>query len=226
MVGVSRKPPKTLPDPSDLPPDLEPGPGTVEPAASWDGVEAVAGVAVPDTVPDLEVRECRFRGVDLSGRVFTGLHCRDTAFVACDLSAAVLDGAVLNRVTFTGCRLSGTVLSGARLRDVRITDCGADLLSLRMTRASYLWVEDSTVRGADLHEFAGEDCAFLRCDLTGANLERAHLGGTALHGSVLDDVRGALALRGVRIGPDRQVTLGAALLDVLGVQVTASPDRS
>jgi hypothetical protein len=56
---------------------------------------------------------------------------------------------------------------------------------------------------------------------TGAELDRAELAGARLHGSVLDDVRGALSLRGARIGPEQRIALGAALLDALGVQVTA-----
>jgi uncharacterized protein YjbI with pentapeptide repeats len=171
-------------------------------------------------VPDLDVRESRFAGADLSGRRLPGLSLRDTAFDRCDLSGAVLDGAVLDRVTFTGCRLTGVVLSGTTLRDVRITDCRADLANLRMARARFLLVEDSVLRGADLHEFAGTDVALLDCDLTSADLDRANRAGTRLHGSTLDDVRAATSLRGARIGPEQQMAVGAALLTALGIQVT------
>lgn len=209
---------KLLPDPPEVPPRYEPVP-EVESGALWDGLE-ITDVEFPATVADLDVRESRFAGTDLSGRTFTGLSLRDTLFERCDLSGAILDGAVLDRVTLTGCRLTGTVLSGTTLRDVRITDCRADLLNLRMARARFLVVEDSVLRGADLHELAGTDVAFLDCDLTGADLERADLAGARLHGSTLDDVRGALSLRGARIGADQQVTVGAALLAALGIAVT------
>lgn len=214
---------KATPDPPEVPPAYDPAPEGIGPGALWDGVEAGPTLAVPGVVAEADLRECRFAGVDLSGRTFTGLHLRDTAFVRCDLSGAVLDRAVLERVTFADCRLTGTVLSGAALRDVRVTDSRADLLTLRMARASWLLVEGSALRGADLHEFAGTHCAFLDCDLTGANLDRADLTGAHLHGSILDDVRGALSLRGARIGPDQQVALGAALLAALGIQVTDAP---
>ncbi len=213
---------KTAPDPPDQPPRFVPAPAELEPGV-WDGVEAGAELVVPAVVADLELRESRLSGVDLSGRTFSGLHVRDTVFVRCDLSGAVLDRAVLERVTFTGCRLTGTVLSGANLRDVVLTDCRADLLNLRMATARFLAARGTGLRGADLFEFTGTDVTLLGCDLTGADLDRAGLAGAQLHGSVLDDVRGALSLRGARIGAEQQITLGAALLDALEVTVTDPP---
>jgi uncharacterized protein YjbI with pentapeptide repeats len=195
----------------------------LDPGAVWDGVQAGEELDAPRVVPDLEVRECRFTGVDLSGRSFPGLHVRDTVFTRCDLSGAVLDRAVLERVVFDGCRLTGTVLSGATLRDVHLTACRADLLALRMASAKFLLVEDTGLRGADLHEFTGTDVALLGCDLTGADLDRAARAGAHLHGSVLDDVSGALSLRGARIDADQQIALGAALLAALDVRVTDRP---
>jgi len=213
---------KACPDPPDTPATFDPAP-PVESATVCDGVEVGAEIEIPEVVADLDVRESRWVGVDLSGRRFTGLHVRDTAFLHCDLSGAVLDQAVLARVTFTDCRLTGVVLSGTTLRDVRITDCRADLVNLRMARASFLWVQDSTLRGADLHQFRGTHCAFLGCDLAGADLDRADLTGAYLHGSTIDDVRGVLCLRGARISPDQQVPLGAAMLAALDVTVTEPP---
>ncbi len=218
-----RKRTKTRPDRPDLPPGFDPAPAVLEPGAVWDGVEAGEELDAPGVVPDLDLRECRFTGVDLSGRSFPGLHVRDAVFTRCDLSGAVLDRAVLERVVFDGCRLTGTVLSGATLRDVRLTGCRADLLALRMASAKFLLAEDTGLRGADLHEFTGTDVALLGCDLTGADLDRAGLAGAHLHGSVLDDVSGALSLRGARIDADQQIALGAALLAALDVRVTDRP---
>ncbi len=218
-----RKRTKTRPDRPDLPPGFDPAPAVLEPGVVWDGVEAGEELDAPGVVPDLDLRECRFAGVDLSGRSFPGLHVRDTVFVRCDLSGAVLDRAVLERVEFDGCRLTGTVLSGATLRDVHLTGCRADLLALRMASAKFLLAEDTGLRGADLHEFTGTDVALLGCDLTGADLDRAALAGAHLHGSVLDDVSGALSLRGARIDADQQIALGAALLAALDVRVTDRP---
>jgi uncharacterized protein YjbI with pentapeptide repeats len=216
----TRRPPKRRPDAPDLPPRLDPAPDAVEAGAFLDGVAVGPGIAVPEHVPDLRCHETRWTGVDLSGRRFTGLHVRDTEFVQCDLSGATLDDAVLTRVTFTDCRLTGIGLAGAELADVVISAGHADLAGLRMARARYLLVEDTSCRGADLYRFTGADCAFLRCDLAEAAFDEARLERVRMHGSRLDDVRGALSLRGAQIGPDQVVTLGAALLGAVGIAVT------
>lgn len=211
---------KIHPDPPDLPPTWEPAPEELGSGDRCDGVEAGPDLHLPEHVADLRLQECRLTGVDLSGRSFGALRARDTEFVRCDLSGAVLDDAALTRVTFTDCRLTGVVLSGAALTDVRISGCTADLAAFRRARASFLLVEDTSLRGVDLYEFTATTCAFLRCDLTGAVLEDAHLAGTDLHGSTIEDVRGALALRGCRIGAEQLVPVGAVLLEALDVRIT------
>jgi hypothetical protein len=218
---VARKPlaSKTSPDRPDLPPRFDPAPVPGD-GDLWDGVEAGPETEFPEHLADLRLHECRFRGVSLAGRTLSGLRCRDTEFVQCDLSGAVLDDAVFTRVTVTDCRLTGAELNGAGLTDVRISGCRADLVRLRMATGTFLHVEDTSLRGADLYRFTARDCAFLRCDLGEASLEDARLTGTDLHGSTVDDLRGPLALRGCRIGPDQLVPVGALLVAALGVEIT------
>ena len=210
---------KTTPDRPDLPRSFDPAPFP-EDGDLWDGVEAGPDTEFPEHVADLRLHECRLRGAHLAGRTFSGLHCRDTEFVQCDLSGAMLDDAVFTRVTFTDCRFTGAELNGAGLNDVRLDGCRADLVRLRMAKGTFLHVEDTVLRGADLYRFTAQDCAFLRCDLTDAVLEDARLAGTNLHGSTLESVRGPLALRGTRIGPDQLVAVGAMLLAAMGVEIT------
>jgi uncharacterized protein YjbI with pentapeptide repeats len=217
------RPQKVGPDAPDVPDDREPAPAALESGAVWDCVDADAGVSVPEDVYDCTMQESRWVGADLRERRFAGLRCRDTQFERCDLSGAVLDEAVLTRVTFTNCRLSGLVLSGAELADVRISDSRADLASLRMARGKYLLVENTSLHAADFYEFAGTECALLGCELTGANFQDSRLTGMRLHGSTLDDIRGALSLRGARIGSDQLVPLGVAMLDALEIRVTDGP---
>ncbi|MFR9802303.1 pentapeptide repeat-containing protein [Pseudonocardia sp. RS010] len=214
------RPTKAGPDRPDLPTSFDQAPAALDPGAFWDGVEAGPGTEVPEHVPDLRLHECRLSGLDLAGRTLSGLHCRDTEFHRCDLSGAVLDDAVFTRVTFTDCRFTGAVLDGAGLNDVRISGCRADLARLRMATGTFLHVEDTSLRGADLYRFTARDCAFLRCDLGEASLEDARLAGTDLHGSTVDGLRGPLALRGCRIGPEQLVPVGALLLAALGVEIT------
>jgi uncharacterized protein YjbI with pentapeptide repeats len=220
---MARRPTKTRPDPPDLAPRRDPAPAVLESSALWDGVEAGADVEVPEHVAGVRLQESRWVGADLSGRRLAGLQCRDTEFVGCNLSGAVLEDASLTRVAFTGCRLTGVVLSGAALRDVRITEGRADLALLRMAKARHLWIEDTSLRGADLYAFEGADCAFLGCDLTDAALGDARLPGVLLHGSTVDAVRGAESLRGARISADQVVPLGAALLAALDITVSPAP---
>ena len=221
--GSRSRPTKRRPEPPDLPEELAPAPAVVEGGELWDCVEAGAEVRVPEHVADLRIQESRWVGGSLAGTRFTGLQCRDAEFVHCDLSGARLDGAVLTRVVFTDCRLTGTAFDGAQLTDVRITDSTADLAGFRMTKARFLLVENTSLRGADFYDFDGEHCALLGCDLAEASFDTARLRETDLHGSTVDDVRDALSLRGARISPDQIVPMATSLLDALGIQVTERP---
>lgn len=224
MARAARtKPKKTGPDRPDLPTGFDPAPDHLDDEDTWEGVLAGSDLEVPEHVADLTLQECRWEGVDLSGRRLSGLRCRDTEFLHCDLSGAVLEDATLKRVRFTDCRLTGAVLAGAQLTDVHIRDCRADLVNLRMAKARFLLVEGTGLEGADLYRFTGVDSAFLRCDLTGANLTDAELAGANLHGSTVVDVRGALSLHGTRIGAEQMVPVGGALLAALGISVTDAP---
>jgi uncharacterized protein YjbI with pentapeptide repeats len=220
---MARRPTKIWPDPPDLAPRREPAPAVLEPSAFWDGVEAGAEVEVPEHVAGVRLQESRWVGADLSGRRLAGLRCRDTEFVNCNLSGAVLEGAALTRVAFTECRLTGIVLSGAELVDVRIVEGRADLALFRMATARHLWIENTSLRGADFYQFEGSGCAFLGCELADVSLTGARIPGVLLHGSALDAVRDATALRGARISADQIVPMGAALLAALDIAVTASP---
>lgn len=221
--GSRTRPVKRRPEAPALPDRTAPGPAAVADGDLWDCVQVGAGVAVPERVADLRIRESRVAGLRLAGVVLTGLECRDVEFVGCDLSGARLDDALLTRVAFTDCRLTGTVFDGASLSDVRITDSTADLAGFRMARARFLLVENTSMRGADLYELDGQHCALLGCDLGGANVDHARLRETDLHGSTVDDLRGVLSLRGTRISPDQILPLATGLLDALGIEVTDRP---
>jgi hypothetical protein len=214
---------KRRPEPPDLPDEFAPAPAVVEGGEVWDCVEAGAEVRVPERVADLRIQESRWVRGSLAGVRFTGLECRDTEFVHCDLSGAKLEEAVLTRVVFTDCRLTGTAFDGAQLTDVRIADSTADLAGFRMARARFVLVENTSLRGTDFYELDGEHCALLGCDLAEANFDAARLRETDLHGSTVDDIRGALSLRGTRISPDQIVPLATGLLGALGIQVTERP---
>jgi uncharacterized protein YjbI with pentapeptide repeats len=211
---------KVLPDPPEVPAEWDPAPATVDTGETWDGVDAGADVEVPSHLADFTMQECRWVDADLSGRRLSGFRGRDVQFVNCDLSGAVLEDAVLARVRFEDCRMTGVVFGGADLTDVHIVDSRADLSSFRMAKAKFLRIENTSLRAADFYEFAVSGCGLIGCDLAEATFDDARLSEIDLHGSTLDDVRGALALRGSRISSDQLVPLGAALLAALDIQVT------
>lgn len=214
---------KLRPDPPEVPDEWDPAPGAIASGETWDGIDAGGDVEVPGHLADVTIQESRWVDADLSGRRLTGFRARDVQFVHCDLSGAVLDEALLTRVRFTDCRMTGAVFNGAELSDVHITDSRADLASFRMAKAKFLRIENTSLHAADFYEFAAAGCGLISCDLAEASFADARLSETDLHGSTLDQVRGALSLRGARINAEQLVPLGAALLAALDIQVTDQP---
>lgn len=207
--------------PPDLPAELEELEGEVGSGAALDGVRAGRGLVVAPTAHDVVVSESVLEGVDLRNRRLTGLRGTDVQLVDCDLAGAVLDHAVLHRVSFQGCHLAGAVLSGARLQDVQLSGCTAPLLALRMSSASHLVVTDSVLREADLYEATLEASRITGCDLSGADVTRAKVPELDLRGSRLDDLVGALSLRGAVVTPDQLLGLAPALAADAGITVVA-----
>lgn len=84
------------------------------------------------------------------------------------------------------------------------------------------------MKEADFYEARLRASALLDTDLTGATFDVAQLDGLSLHGSVLDDVRGADAFAdgGVGIDAEQLFPLGTAVLAALGVQITDRPQAA
>jgi uncharacterized protein YjbI with pentapeptide repeats len=222
MAGKRAKS-KLVPEAPDLPAQFDLAPARLDRPARWEGVHADAGVQVAELVPDVEIRESVWVAADLAGRHLTGFQCRDTRFENCDLSGLVLDGASLTRVSFAGCRMTGIVLAGATLQDVRVDGSPAELANLRMARARYLFIEDSSLRRVEFYQASIGDSALLDCDLTGADFTGCRVSNL---GSVLDDLHAALSLRGATISPDQAIALTPSLLADAGIRVTATARSS
>ena len=225
MAGRRVKP-KLVPDTPDLPTQFDPAPARLDRPVRWEGVHADAQVQVAELVPDVEIRESVWVAADLVGRRLTGFQCRDTRFENCDLSGLVLDGASLTRVSFAGCRMTGIVLSGATLQDVRIDESPAELANLRNTQSRYLLIANSPLRQAEFYQASIRDSALLDCNLTGADFTDCRVSNLDLHGSVLEELRAALSLRGAAISPDQAIALTPSLLADAGIRVTAAPRSS
>lgn len=182
---------------------------------------------MPEVVYDLKLDECMWCNVDVTATTFRGLVCRDVMFRDCDFSGAVLDGAALTRAHFIGCRLTGAICSGAELNDVVIEGGVANLANFRMSKSTFLWIQDTTLSEADFYGAQLRHGALLDCNLTGADFSAAQISGLSLHGSTLESIHGsdALANAGVSIGAEQLVPLGVALLGGMGVQIGDRPVR-
>jgi uncharacterized protein YjbI with pentapeptide repeats len=166
-----------------------------------------------------EISGCRISNARFTGTELTHARIIDTTFVGCDLSGARLDEARLTRVELRDCRLSGLLLGGATLQDVRVVDSKADRGHFRLSTGERVDFESTVLTGADFGGCRIAHARFFDCDLTGADFSGARLEGARLHGSTLDDLRGALDLTGVVIDANQVVPLGVRVLAALGVGV-------
>jgi uncharacterized protein YjbI with pentapeptide repeats len=132
-------------------------------------------------------------------------------------------GLVLRRVELRRCRLTGAELAEASLSDATFVECRLDLVGLRIAKLERVVFRDCRMSECDLYESALTDVLFERCELqeatfTGARLERVEIRGCDLSG-----LRGAEALRGVRL-PWNDVLENAPLFAAaLGVEVIDEP---
>lgn len=210
---------KVIPDPPDLPSTFDEPPNELHSGDSWDCVRVGESLDLPVKLADIRLTESVWTGVDLASRRITGFHCRDVVFDHCDLSSALLDGADLHRVRFVGCRLTGVLLSGTKLSDVSVEDCAADLSNFRAADASYLSMERTFLREADFSMAELRNSSLLDSDLSGANFADVRANNLELHGCVLDGIRGAASLTGVRIDLDQVIPFGAAIVATMNVEV-------
>ena len=137
-----------------------------------------------------------------------GVHLVDVVFDDCELSGALLLDGRLTRVQFNRCRMSGSWRRVGRRRR-RFLDCKLDGANFRMSswerRLAALRAPD-----ADLGACVVAHVRLFGCNLSGADVAKVRLDDVALHGSNLDGLRGADALRGAVIGSDQVVPLAVA----------------
>jgi len=171
----------------------------------------------------VEISESRLVKARVTGSDLTHLRLRDVVVDGCDLSGAVVEDAHLTRCVFIDCRLSGTVLTSARLEHVEFRACRMDLVNLRMVQGRMVRFTGCDLAGSDWYSAQLHDAQLLDCDLSGADVSAASLAGTEFHGSILDGVIGAAALRDVVIDPTQASAVGLALLAAHGISITDRP---
>jgi uncharacterized protein YjbI with pentapeptide repeats len=130
-------------------------------------------------------------------------------------------GIVLRRVELRGCRLTGVELAEAKLSDVTFVDCRLDLVGLRLAQLERVVFRDCRMTECDLYGAALTDVVFERCELREATLSGARLERVEMRACDLAALRGAEALKGVRMpwsdvlenAPLFAATLGVEIVD-------------
>ncbi|MDQ1373290.1 MAG: hypothetical protein QOJ09_628 [Actinomycetota bacterium] len=216
--GPHRRSVAALMNPPRLPTELLSMDAHLAPEAEWSDAEITGDFSGLDG-SHADIVGCRLASARLTAAELVNARITDTLLTGCDLAGARLDQARLTRVELRDCRLSGLLLGGTVLQDVRFADCKLDSGHLRMSKGERVEFASTVLTGADFGGSRWAHARFFDCDLTGADFSGAKLAGARLHGSVLDDVRGALDLGGVIIDSDQIVALGFRVLAALGVGV-------
>jgi uncharacterized protein YjbI with pentapeptide repeats len=184
----------------------------------WSGAE-VRGALAGWHATRFAIDGCRLVACSLPGASLDSARIRDTLFEDCDLSGLVLPEAKLKRVEFRNCRIAAVDLGGAQLDDVRFVQCKLDGASFRLSSGARVEFADCGLMTSDFTSAKLESARFLRCNLSGCEFSGAHLDGARLHGSILEDLRGAQSLRRVVIDSTQAVPLALCLLGASGIVV-------
>lgn len=163
---------------------------------------------------------CRFERVRFTAAVLDRVRMTDCELVDCDLSGATSHEAVLRRVAITDSRATGLSFTAARIRETTFAGCRLDAANLRSTTFEHVRFDRCDLRDSDLYGVDATKGLVIRdSDLGGAELSKAKLAGVRLHGTTLERLRGAEALRGIVIGSDQVVPTGYALVAALAISV-------
>lgn len=212
--------------PSALPPRLseltEAGELHLE---SEDEIEAlhVRNLTIADEVDFVEFTSSHFDHVAFTGSHFNKLSGVDVIFEDCEFSAVFLEETVLTRVQFRRCRMSGLNAPELKARDVTFTECKLDQASFRMSEWERCQFIDCDLQDAEFNDTAFKTTQMRDCLLDRAEFSFAKIDGLSLHGSRLDDLRGAEHLRNAVISSDQMLALSASLLTSVGIEVNDDP---
>ena len=184
----------------------------------WAGVEITGEVGGEAEVDSVDVAASRLANLRLTGRRIDGLRLVDVLVEDCELSGLTIPAAYLRRVEFRRCRMSGLSAPNLRAAHVRFTDCRVDGASFRMSAWDTCQLSEVNLRDADLLGATLTAVHFLGCDLTGADFSKSTTSALALHGSTLDDIKGAGNVRGAIAG-DQALTLALRVFASIGIVI-------
>src|SRR4051794_21565833 len=144
---------------------------------------------------------------------------KETLLREVDLANAEAPYSEWRVVELRGCRLTGFDLRDSTGLHVLFQDCRADLMSLRSAKLEGATFRDCVLTGADLSGADLRGARFERCDLSEVELRGARLEGAVLDRCRLAGIRGALALRGVKMRWDDVVELAPAFAGALEIEL-------
>jgi hypothetical protein len=177
----------------------------------------------PASASGVELVRCRLTGVSFTGLELVDLRLVDVVLDECELSGTQLTGGRWERVVVRRCRMSGIVAPELRATDVRIEGCKADQAWLRAAVLDRWEVVDTDLSGSDLANAEVTRSAFRRCDLTEVDLSQSRFDQVSLHGSTVDRLKGADALRRCTIGSDQIIPLALPILAAREIKVDDDP---
>lgn len=199
------------------------GDDVTEHAVDWDEDERVEDVRAEDvdltgsTQEDLVVRRVELLRPSWTGATFTRLSLTDVVVRDGELSGVTFDDCTFVRVRFERCRMSGVVAPALRATDVTFDDCRMDDAWLRAGTFERVELDGCSLPRADLYSAKLTACRLTRCDLTDLELSQAVLDDVAFHGSRIDGLQGASALRNATISSEQLLAFAGPVLAAAGV---------
>jgi uncharacterized protein YjbI with pentapeptide repeats len=123
------------------------------------------------------------------------------------------------RTELRGVRLTGADLAESSFRDVRFVECRLDLVTARLASFERVVFSDCRMEECDLYGSRLQDVLFERCVLREATISGVTGERVELRGCDLTGLRGAEALRGMRM-PWSDILANAPLFaSVAGVEI-------
>lgn len=182
-----------------------------------------AGGAPGEWPERIEIERSVLSGLRLTGLDLAELVLLDVVLEECELSGATCTDARWERVVFRRCRMSGLVATDLQGTDLRFDACKLDQAWLRGASLDRCELVDCDLSGADLYGSRLTRSAFRRCDLTELDVSASEMERVSLHGSTIDRLKGADALRGITIDSDQLVPLALPILAAKQIRVDDDP---
>ncbi|AGZ40110.1 pentapeptide repeat-containing protein [Actinoplanes friuliensis DSM 7358] len=190
-----------------------------EPEAAYEGL-AFTGLDLSGRESEsLEIAQCRFRSVDLSGSLLPHLSLTDCQVQTSNWANVRSDGGAVHRAIFEESRMTGFTVTDGKLSDVAFDQCRLDLSGWRFTAFDSVRFTGCNLAGADFTNADLRGARFSNCDLTGAQFHHADMDGTRFRRCELDGIAGITSWRGVIVHADDLPALSYTLAAGLGIKV-------